>query len=156
MKKQNNLPEKMLIAAKKIFKKILIAASSIIIITILIFVYLDYKQGKERDKKRSLESKVEVIAWYKEPGCDVGFPYFYGVVNKSDKTVTKVNFTVEIRKKGFSSALNSYTNLDEDKILNPGEGYGRCFRAQNKNYNGDVKEKDVEIIVKYKDVTFSN
>ena len=153
MKKPNEIAEAILIVIKKFLKWILIT----IIAIVLFAAYFDYNNGKEYKKKQEREAKVTIVGYYKEPnGCDVGYPYLYEVRNTSDKTVVKTDFTVEIRKKGFSSALNRYTSIDEDKILKPGEGYARCFRAQNKDFSGDVKEKDVDIIVEYKNITFLN
>jgi hypothetical protein len=148
--------EVILIVIKRILKWLLIASITITILVGVIASYIDYKNTQEYTKKREEEDKVIIFADYHKSDCQTGYPYYYIIENLSDKIVTKVTFTVEVKKKGFSSALNSYTSIDEDKILNPKERYTRCFRAQKKDYDGEVKEKDVEIVVTYKDVTFSN
>ena len=154
MSNANETAEAVLIVIKRIFKWIVIA---LIVVSLCIGLFawlLDYISTREYRKKQEQENKVSIVASSNNENCTSAYPYFYGIVNGSEKTVNKVSFTVEIRKKGFSSVLNSYTSIDEDKILKPSEGYGRCFRATKKDYDGDVKDKDVDIIVTYKDITF--
>jgi hypothetical protein len=148
--------EAILIVIKRLMKWILIASVSIGVVIGAFIAYTDYRNEIVRKKKKEQEDKVTIVAAYQKKDCDVSYPYFYGVVNDSDKVVTNVRFAVEIRKVGFSNVLNSYTSMDEDKILQPKEGFGRCFRANKKDYSGELKEKDVEIVVTYKNVTFAN
>ena len=155
MKTPNETAEAILIVIKRIMKWMLIALLAIGLLVGAFVGYTDYESSKEYKKKIEQEEKVTIWADYQKSDCAVGYPYFYVVENNSDKEVSKVKFTVQVRKKGFSNPLNSYTSLEEDKILKPKENFIRCFRAQNKDYNGDVKEKDVDIVVTYKDVTFS-
>jgi hypothetical protein len=62
---------------------------------------------------------------------------------------------VGIKRIGFSSNINRYTSIDEDKIIPNNEGYGRCFRAEDANdYRKNLTEKDVDIVITYKNVTF--
>jgi hypothetical protein len=152
----NQTAEAVLIVIKRIFKWIVIALIVVIVCIGLVAWVLDYTSTIEYRKKQEQENMVSIVASRNEEQCTSAYPYFYGIVNNSEKTVNNVKFTVEIRRKGFSSALNSYTSIDEDKILKPGEGYGRCFRATKKDYDGDVKDKDVDIIVTYKVVTFQD
>ncbi len=147
--------EAILIVIKRIMKWMFVASLGIGLLVGAIVGYTDYQSSQEYEKKSEQEKKVTIWADYQNGDCAIGYPYFYVVENNSDKEVSKVKFTVQIRKKGFSNPLNSYTSLEEDKILKPKENFVRCFRAQNKDYNGDVKEKDVDIVVTYKEVTFS-
>jgi hypothetical protein len=150
----NQTAEAVLIVIKRIFKWIVIALIVVSVCIGIVALILDYTSTIESRKKQEQDNKVSIVASRNDEQCTSSYPYFYGIVNGSEKTVNNVKFSVEIRRKGFSSALNSYTSIDEDKILKPGEGYGRCFRATKKDYDGDVKDKDVDIIVTYKDVTF--
>ena len=147
--------EVILIVIKRIIRWIFVTLIAIGIIVGAIAWYIDYQNAQEYKAVIQQEEKVTITAGYKTSDCTDGFPYFYIVENNSDKEVTKVKFTVEVKKTGFSNPLNSYTSIEEDKILKPTEKFVRCFRAQNKDYNGHVKEKDVEIGVTYKNVTFS-
>lgn len=152
----NQTAEAILIVIKRIFKWIVIALIVVSVCIGLVAWVLDYTSTREHRKKQEQDNKVSIVASRNDEQCTSAYPYFYGIVNGSEKTVNNVKFSVEIRRKGFSSVLNSYTSIDEDKILKPGEGYGRCFRATKKDYDGDVKDKDVDIIVTYKDVTFQD
>ncbi len=147
--------EAILIVIKRIMKWMFVASLGIGLLVGAIVGYTDYQSSQEYEKKSEQEKKVTIWADYQNGDCAIGYPHFYVVENNSDKEVSKVKFTVQIRKKGFSNPLNSYTSLEEDKILKPKENFVWCFRAQNKDYNGDVKEKDVDIVVTYKEVTFS-
>lgn len=147
--------EAFLYVIKKIFKWLFLAVLTIAVVGGVIIFVVDYKDKADRKARDAIESKVKVNAYHSgDKDCHDGFPYTYTVFNETDKRIKQVRFTVEITKKGFSKVLNSYTSLEEDKILEPKEGYGRCFRAQNADYNGDVKEKDVDIKIVYKNITF--
>lgn len=106
--------------------------------------------------EEKIGNKVFVVTARLDDFCSAEFPYFYQVENGSDKTVRNVKFSVEINRTGFPSVLNGYTSIDADSVLKPGQGGGGCFRAQKKDYTGMLSEKDVEINVVYKDVTFSD
>lgn len=154
MQNSKETAEAILIVIKKILKWILLVAVSIGAIIGVVVSYANYKSNQDYKIKKDREDKISITADSREVDCQAGYPYFYGIVNKSDKTVSSVTFSVELRRKGFSNSLNSYTSIDEDKILKPGEGYGRCFRATSKDYTGEVKEKEVDIVITYKNVTF--
>lgn len=154
MSTANENAEAILIVIKRILKWIFITILTIVVILGIISSYYYFKNEIDSKKKKEEEDKISITAEYQKDICEKDYPYFYGIVNNGNKTVSSVNFSVEIKKKGYSSALNSYTSFTEDKILKPGEGIGKCFRAENKTYNGNVTEKDVDIFVKFKNVTF--
>lgn len=150
----NTTAETILIVLRKLLKWGLIVILVVAFLLGAFIFYLDYKEKKDREKRKKLEDKVTISAYYSGKDCAPGYPYFYGVVNNGELSVEKVIFTVEIRRRGFSGVLNSNTRVTEDKILKPGEGYGRCFRAGREDYRGDVTEKDVDISVSSKEVRF--
>jgi hypothetical protein len=120
----------------------------------LIYQYEEYE-----DKKRKIiEDKVSIQAFHpKEAPCSKEYPYRYIVFNNSGKVVEKVTFTVAIKRVGFSSELNRYTSIVEDKIIPNDEGYGRCFRAEDVHQYGKyLTEKDVYMEISYKDIKFKN
>ncbi len=155
MSQTNEKAEAILIVIKRILKWIAITVA-VIAGAITIFVqYSDWSYEKREKARFEREAKVVVTAGYPDgKDCQEGFPYFYGVVNNTNQTVKKVTFQVEIKKKGFSKTLNSRTEIEEDKILKPTEGYGRCFRATTEDYTTPLKEKDVEIVITRKSVEF--
>jgi hypothetical protein len=155
MTTKNETAEAILIVIRKIIKWILFAALCLATAVAALIYYKHYKDEEDRKVKKIREDKVLIMTHDVGIECKPSHPYAYAVINNSDWEVKKVDFSVEIRRRGFSSPLNSYTSIDEDKILKPGEGYARCFRAQSKDYRGQLTEKDVEIIITYKSVTFA-
>ena len=152
MSEANVKAQAILIVIKTILKWI---GLSVIGIGILIFLGVQYDEY-EYKKRKAIEDKVVVRAFHpKEGSCSKDFPYQYLIINHSGSTVEKVSFTVDIKRKGFSSNINRYTSLDEDKIIPNNESYGRCFRAEDANdYRKNLTEKDVDIEITYKNVTF--
>ena len=152
MSEANVKAEAILIVIKRILKWIGLSILSIGILVFLTVQYEDY-QAKQRKK---IEDKVTITAFHPKDGpCSKDFPYQYLIFNESGKVVEKVSFTVEIKRVGFSSSINRYTSIDEDKIISNNEGYQRCFRAEDANdYRKNLTEKDVNIEIKYKSVTF--
>ena len=144
--------EAIFIVIKKILKWLGISLLSIAIVLFLIFKYEEYKRNQEK----LIEEKVSVNVFHpKEGPCSKDFPYKYVIVNDSGRTVEKITFTVGIKRTGFSSDLNRYTSIIEDKIISNNEGYERCFRALVEgSFTEYLKESDVNIEIKYKDVTF--
>jgi hypothetical protein len=152
MSESEEKAEAILIVIKRILKWIGIA---IIIIVTLFFLIIQYDEYKINQRKKILD-KVSIEAFHPQQApCDIDFPYEYSIMNKSGRTVEKVSFTVGIKRIGYSSELNRYTSIDEDKILFNNEGIGGCFRAEVKDaYGKYLTDKDVEIVINYKDVTF--
>jgi hypothetical protein len=156
MSQANEKAEAILIVIKRILKWIAITVA-VIVGAITIFVqYSDWASERREKARFAKEDKVVVKALYpEEKDCQEGYPYLYTVVNNTNQTVRKVTFQVEITKKGFSKVLNSRTEIEEDKILKPNEGYGRCFRATSEeSYSKQVTEKDVVINITRKSVEF--
>lgn len=158
MSSANEKAEVILIVIKKFFKWLAIGLAIIIAaISALLFVGSKYEDYQE-EKKKKIEDKVSIKAFYpKEGPCEKEFPYQYIISNESGKVIEKVEFNVSIKKIGFSSELNGYTKIEEDKIIPNGEGWGRCFRASaNGNYRKNLTDSDVEIEIKHKEITFKN
>jgi hypothetical protein len=142
--------EAILIVIKTILKWIFL---SIIGIGILIFIGFQYSEY-ETKKSKAIEDKVVIKAFVpNEILCSKDFPYQYSISNYSGKTIEKTTFTVGVKRIGFSSNINRYTSIDEDKIIHNNETYIRCFRAEDANRN-NLTEKDVHIEITYKNIDF--
>jgi len=155
MATDNETAEAIWIVIKRLFRWGLIFFVGLVALFVLIVILVDYFQDRESRAKRAIEDLVKVSAAYDKERCDKDYPYLYLVKNEGQRTVERVRFTVEIRRRGYSSALNGYTSITEDKILRPGDGIGGCFRAVKEGeFDKFVKETDVDIVIKFKDVTF--
>ena len=62
---------------------------------------------------------------------------FVRILNNSSRTVERVSFSLEARRKGYSTNFATYATYSDDKIIKPGEGYGTCWRAPLRS---DVKD----------------
>lgn len=155
MTQKNETAEAIWIVIKRLFKWALILLAGLLVIVAIIVGLLSYLEDREYKARKALEDMVKVKAAYDKALCEKDYPYLYWVKNESQNTVDKVEFTVEVRKRGYSSALNSYTSITEDKILKPGDEIGGCFRAMKDGEFGKlVTEADVDIVVTFKNVTF--
>jgi hypothetical protein len=144
--------EVIFIVIKRIIKWVLIASISLVlgvVVIIKISELYDYQtEGKYQEQ-------VIIKANYPERGeCTKDYPYEYIILNESEKTIEKVHFNVGIRKKGFSNEINEYTSIDEYKIIKPNEGWGSCFRVRSKDFKSYISDKDVDVVVTYRNVTF--
>lgn len=154
MNEANIKAEAILIVIKRILKWIGICLLGI---GLVVFLAVQYEEYKDKNRKM-IEDKVSIQAFHpKEEPCSKDYPYKYIIFNDSGKVVEKVTFTVGIRNVGFSSEINRYTSIVEDKIIPSGGGYGRCFRAEDaNNYGKNLTEKDVDIKINYKNIEFQN
>lgn len=158
MSSANERAEAILIVIKKLFKWLAIGLL-IFIGVILSFIFFASKyEDYQTAKKKKIEDKISIKAFHpKEGPCDKDYPYQYEIFNNSGKVVEKVEFNVSIKRIGFSNELNGYTKIEEDKIIPNGEGWGRCFRASaNGDYRRNLTDGDVEIEIKYKEITFKD
>jgi hypothetical protein len=150
---KNLYAEAVLIVIKRLAKWGLIGAAGIAAIStvgVLAFQFYEYlTEGRHAEK-------VTVSAFYAPPNvCSNDYPFMYMVSNKSDKTVSSVDFRLAVFKNGHSTAINDYTSLTDDKILKSGETSSNCWRTY---YTDDraklIKDSDVNVVVKYKNVSF--
>jgi len=156
--------EVILIVIKRIIKWISITAMIVAGIILIVIIHGDYQYNRDRElsleyerEKQELEDNVVISAMHAAGmGCQKDYPYFYSVKNNTNKTVRMVEFKVDLMRKGFSKILNETTELEEDKILKPGESYGRCFRViSNEDYVTPVTERFVDIAISGKRIEFS-
>jgi hypothetical protein len=93
----------------------------------LILLYYVFIDAPEKERKRT-ESMVNIAIQYDAKRCGKDFPLLISAINNSKKTVEKIELTIGVFVPGHSTDLSGYNNNYKlDKILQPGEGYGRCF-----------------------------
>jgi len=90
-----------------------------------------------------------VFACAKEPD----YPIFVAIINNSSKTIEEVSFSLEARRKSFTTNLATYASFTDDKIRKPGEGWGTCWAAPLRD---EVKDnpRDLEWKVGTVHITF--
>lgn len=60
-------------------------------------------------------------------GCPATHPVMVGFSNNGKRVVEAVTFSVDIKRRGFSSNIAAVTYQTSDKILQPGESYALCY-----------------------------
>jgi len=97
-------------------------------------------------------AKVQPTIQYDVTRCKPGYPIYVGFVNNSDRTVKSINFSVTLRRKGYSGEIGSLSSLNYDKTLNPGESFWLCYAMPVTR--GDANPSEIEFDVLYKYVTW--
>ena len=155
MSSAQDTADAIILVLKKLLKWIFLgtlAASLVFFIIVKAIEFWDWQTVGRHAEKVSIKF-VTLI----EGDCEKEYPYMVMIVNQSSKTVLETEFSVEIRRKGYSNVINSYLSMTESKILKPTESSSRCFRAISKNNDRDVlRDKEVDYSVSYKRVKFEN
>lgn len=138
----------------KLFLKII--AYGVLAVICLIGAFLGH-EAYQRNQRETLYQQVSIDYFVVETGeCLDKHPFLYQITNNSRKVVNSVGFTVEIRKEGYSNAINGFTSFKDYKILQPGESVFMCFSPTSSDYSGrKIKDKDVTFHTTYKVVKFA-
>ena len=133
-----------------------IVGYGVLTIVCLIGSYIGY-EAYQRDQRETLYQQVRIEYFFVESGnCRDKYPFMYQITNNSRKVVNSVDFNVEIRKEGYSNAINGYTNFTDYKILQPGDSVSMCFSATSSDYPvRNIEDRDVTFHTKYKVVKFA-
>jgi hypothetical protein len=59
--------------------------------------------------------------------CPDSYPLFVGWVNESSRIVRSISFVLTATYENHSTNLASGRRYKEDRIMKPGEGFGRCW-----------------------------
>lgn len=73
------------------------------------------------------------------------FPLFVGFVNKSEKTIQKVSFSLSAKRKGRSTDLARYHDYADDNIIKPNDGAGQCWAVPPLSAAAVIKELEWSI-----------
>lgn len=97
-------------------------------------------------------NKVEATIRNDATVCGAEFPIFAGFVNNSSRTVLTISFAIELRKRGYSGEVGRISSLSHDKILKPGESFGRCYKLPA--LETAISTTEIEPSLSYKWITF--
>ena len=133
-----------------------IGGFGVLAVICLIGSFVGY-EAYQRDKREKLYQQVNIEYFVGEASeCTDEYPYVFQITNNSRQVVNSVDFTVEIRKKGYSNAINGYTNFTDYKILQPGEKVSSCFFTTISDYSGEkITDRDVTFHTVFKFVDFA-
>lgn len=152
MNSSKEIAEAIFIVIKRVSKIILILGLVLIAATLAISLLSDWWRYETHQKHA--DRVIISISYAPKNRCPDLFPYIYTIENLSLKTVEEVQFSLAVRKKGYSRKINQYTNFSSDKILKPSESWSECVRITSNDNKTDLNEADVEIDVSFKDVKF--
>lgn len=119
-----------------------------------LYLYTQHQDRLSREERDRVVVRVEYGA---DKECPASQPLRVFVGNSTDRTVTKIEFQLEIRQPGYSNNLiQGYGSgsFKTDRILKPKEGYSLCYSAPK--LRGNPPLTDLEYSIARKDVTFAN
>ena len=151
----NETAEAILIVLKKILKWIFFG-SLLSVAVLFIGTKVETLWEWQTNGKHAEKVTIKFVTFLKDEECSKDYPYMYVITNESSKVVEETNFSVEVRRVGYSNVINSYTNITDSKILKPTETSMNCFRTTTTEYKSEViKDKDVDYSAIYKRVKFA-
>lgn len=119
-----------------------------------LYVYFERQDRLSREERDKVVVRVEYGA---NRECPANQPLSVSIGNGTDRTVTKIEFQLEIRRPGYSHNLiegHGAATFESDKIIKPKDGYSLCHSAPK--LRGDPALKDLEYSIAFKDVTFAD
>jgi hypothetical protein len=94
-----------------------------------------YLQADENARKKQQDS-VTVSVLYNLKACSKDYPLHVSIKNDSSKIVDKVSWNIGALKPGYSNNIVDYgysieysTPFSSDKILNPNQQHGLCYKV---------------------------
>ena len=159
MSSPNETAELILIVTKKILIKImkwifLITVFSVVVL--FVGTKIEELWKWQTNGQHAEKVTIKFVTFLEDKECSKDFPYMYVITNESSKVVEETNFSVEIRRVGYSNVINSHTDIKDNKILKPAETSMSCFRTTTTDYKSElIRDKAVTYTVGYKTVKFS-
>jgi hypothetical protein len=76
-------------------------------------------------------AKVDVkVTFGKDTPCTTAeHPIFLAVINESGRTIEKVSVRLKATRSGRSTDLAKYHSYSDDKLIEPTEGWGTCWKV---------------------------
>ncbi len=108
----------------------------------------------EQDRKH-LQEQVVVSVSFDPKGCSTNYPLLIDVHNRSNKTIRKTSWDINVYQPGYSSDLSGYSNdYFSDKILQPGQSWSACYILPSTLKQKDLDPGKLEYKVSDKCVSF--
>lgn len=136
---------------KRIIKIIGVIILGIVLLIVIFVTYLFLSERADRIQ----QDKVGITVGYNLEKCTKDYPLYIEISNKSDKTVSFVDFDLDIHRKGYSKDISDWMDYETDKIIEPNHSWGTCWRyklsSEYKNYDNP---DNLEFEIGYKSVRF--
>ncbi len=108
------------------YPKQILALAGLLVVSVFILWYVFITLPDQKRTERN--NKVTLSIAYNATDCGLKFPLNVKIANGSDKTITKVTWSLVVNKPGFSTNLAGYgDDYSCDKILKPGETWITCY-----------------------------
>lgn len=100
-----------------------------LVCSLIIVGWIVWEQDRQY-KAEELKSAVYVTVEYNARLCNEEYPLLVKVVNKSGKTLERLNFSIEGRLPGSNELFFESGHLEYsiDRMLIDGEGWAKCWR----------------------------
>jgi hypothetical protein len=121
----------------------------IVIIVAVAWYALVTKPAQDRER---LEEQVLVTVVYDEEKCSKDYPLAVSIHNKSNKTVTRVEWDFNAYRSGFSTNLAGYQKYSSDRILRPGESWSVCYRLPQELLKKGLDFSKLQYTIEFKSV----
>ena len=99
-----------------------------------------YIQAEENSRAQERDS-VTISIRYDVSACSIEYPLAINFKNGSKKIVKKISWNIAAYRSGYSNNIVEYegytseysTPYESDRILNPNQGFGLCYKAPKLN-----------------------
>lgn len=93
--------------------------------------------------RKALQRNVQVTVKYNLTECGANYPLLIHINNNSNKTISKIEWHLNVYIEGHSTDISGYSNYSCDKILKPGENWESCYSLPS---TIDIKQYNVETL----------
>lgn len=147
-----DISEAVLLVIKRLMKWAVLALISIILLGAV--AYGGY-WGWEYVRYELPKAKVQIVTNTTEKRCNDAYPIFVGIVNRSDRTVLRTRVRLQAFQPNRSTNLESWNDISDDRIIRPGDGWGRCVNpGMNSNAPENVNLRELDWSVARYDLEF--
>ena len=112
-------------------------------------------EAAQRAKIAEQEGKVQLSVTFDFKNCPkTSYPLYTNIVNGSNQTIVKTNWSFEVYRVDFSTQLARDHSFTTDRIIKPGEHYATCWSMPELDLREAVPFSQLECRIARKNVTF--